>query len=633
MEEKQGNIKISSENMMPIIKKWLYSDKDIFLREIVANGVDAVTKFKKLVEMGEAQAAEGEEYRINVFVDEKAKTLTVEDNGIGMTADEVEKYITQIAFSGAEDFLEKYEKASGDGIIGHFGLGFYSAYMVSDDVEIYTKSYKDEPAVKWESDGNSTYTLTETDKASRGTKIVMHIAEGEEEFLKEYRIRELLRKYCSFMPYNIYLNPKGDEPEKKKGKKKDEEKDGEKKEEAKKDQPINNTAPLYLKDPKECTEEEYKDFYRDTFMDYNEPLFWIHLNMDYPFRLKGILYFPKVKKQQVQLEKGQVKLYCNQVFIADNIKEVIPEFLMLLNGVIDCPDIPLNVSRSFLQNDRQVQKISKHITKKVADKLTALFNNERERYNECWKDIATFIKLGCLKDDEFYEKVKDIVIFKNLGGEYKPLNDFLGEEVSEEDAGKGVQPKAVYYVSDEAQQAQYIKMFKDAGLDAVVCDTYIDPHFISYIEYKNPKKCRFVRIDADIDGALKSGEEVKEEDHKELIELFKNNLVNKDVTVKAEKFKSETLPAVINVEEFMRRMSEMNSFYGMSEADMMKNATLVLNLSNPIVAGILEQPEEKQKFIVDQIYYLAMLSYKKLTPEELSDFVEKSTQLLSDYTK
>lgn len=633
MEEKQGNIKISSENMMPIIKKWLYSDKDIFLREIVANGVDAVTKFKKLVEMGEAQAAEGEEYRINVFVDEKAKTLTVEDNGIGMTADEVEKYITQIAFSGAEDFLEKYEKASGDGIIGHFGLGFYSAYMVSDDVEIYTKSYKDEPAVKWESDGNSTYTLTETDKASRGTKIVMHIAEGEEEFLKEYRIRELLRKYCSFMPYNIYLNPKGDEPEKKKGKKKDEEKDGEKKEEAKKDQPINNTAPLYLKDPKECTDEEYKDFYRDTFMDYNEPLFWIHLNMDYPFRLKGILYFPKVKKQQVQLEKGQVKLYCNQVFIADNIKEVIPEFLMLLNGVIDCPDIPLNVSRSFLQNDRQVQKISKHITKKVADKLTALFNNERERYNECWKDIATFIKFGCLKDDEFYDKVKDIVIFKNLGGEYKPLNDFLGEEVSEKDAGKGVQPKAVYYVSDEAQQAQYIKMFKDAGLDAVVCDTYIDPHFISYIEYKNPKKCRFVRIDADIDGALKSGEEIKEEDHKELIELFKNNLVNKDVTVKAEKFKSETLPAVINVEEFMRRMSEMNSFYGMSEADMMKNATLVLNLSNPIVAGILEQPEEKQKFIVDQIYYLAMLSYKKLTPEELSDFVEKSTQLLSDYTK
>ena len=306
---------------------------------------------------------------------------------------------------------------------------------------------------------------------------------------------------------------------------------------------------------------------------------------------------------------------------------------MLLNGVIDCPDIPLNVSRSFLQNDKQVQKISKHITKKVADKLTALFNNERERYNECWKDIATFIKFGCLKDDDFYDKVKDIVIFKNLEGEYKPLNDFLGEEISDEDAGKGVQPKAVYYVSDEAQQAQYIKLFKDAGLDAIVCDTYIDPHFISYIEYKNPKKCRFVRIDADIDGALKSDEEVKADDHKELIELFKNNLINKDISVKAEKFKSDKLPAVINVEEFMRRMSEMNSFYGMSEADVMKNATLVLNLANPIVSGILEQPEEKRKFIVDQVYYLAMLSYKKLTPDELSDFVEKSTELLADYTK
>ena len=499
-------------------------------------------------------------------------------------------------------------------------------------MEIYTKSYKDEPAVKWESDGNSTYTLSETDKTSRGTKIVMHLAEGEEEFLKEYRIRELLRKYCSFMPYNIYLNPKGEE-KKPDDKAAESKKDGDEKKEEVKDKPINNTTPLYLKDPKECTPEEYKDFYRDTFMDYNEPLFWIHLNMDYPFRLKGILYFPKVKKQQVQLEKGQVKLYCNQVFIADNIKEVIPEFLMLLNGVIDCPDIPLNVSRSFLQNDRQVQKISKHITKKVADKLTALFNNERERYNECWKDIATFIKFGCLKDDEFYDKVKDIVIFKNLEGAYKPLNDFLGEEISDEDAGKGIQPKAVYYVSDEAQQAQYIALFKESELDAIVCDTFIDPHFISYIEYKNPRKCRFVRIDADVDGALKNGEEVKEEDHKDLLEVFKNNLANKDISVKAEKFKNGNIPAIITVEEFMRRMSEMNSFYGMSEADTMKNATLVLNLSNPIVAGLTGQPEEKQKFIVNQIYYLAMLGYKKLTPEELSDFVEKSTQLLSDYTK
>ena len=608
--EKQGKIKISSENMMPIIKKWLYSDKDIFLREIVANGIDAITKHKKLVDMGEAEKNETA-YKITVIVNEQDKTLTVEDNGIGMTADEVEKYITQIAFSGAEDFLQKYEKASGDGIIGHFGLGFYSAYMVSDRVEIYTKSYKNEPAVRWESDGNSTYTLSETNKTTRGTKIVMHIADGEEDFLKEFTVRELLRKYCSFMPFEIYLNRKGDEN----------------------DKPLNNSTPLYLKDPKECTDEEYKNFYRETFMDFNEPLFWIHLNMEYPFRLKGILYFPQIKKQQVQLEKGQVKLYCNQVFIADNIKEVIPEFLMLLNGVIDCPDIPLNVSRSFLQNDKQVQKISKHITKKVADKLTSLFNTDRERFENCWKDIATFIKFGCIKENEFYEKVQNILIFKNLNGEYQPISALLGEEISDEDAKNGVMPKAIYYVSDEAQQAQYIAMFKDAGLDAIVCDTYIDPHFISYIEYKNPKKCRFVRIDADIDGALKSGETVNVDDHKELIDAFKEQLVNKDIAVRAENFKSGKIPAVVNVDEFMRRMSEMNGFYGMDNTDPTKNATLVLNLTNPVISGLLTQPKEKQAVIVNQIYYLAMLSYKKLAPEELSDFVEKSAQLLFDYTK
>ncbi|MBE5751424.1 MAG: molecular chaperone HtpG [Clostridiales bacterium] len=608
--ERQGNIKISSENMMPIIKKWLYSDKDIFLREIVANGVDAITKHKKLVDMGEA-VKDGADYKITVTVDEKAKTITIEDNGIGMTADEVEKYITQIAFSGAEDFLQKYEKASGDGIIGHFGLGFYSAYMVAENVEIYTKSYKNEPAVKWESDGNSTYTISETDKTERGTKIVLHIAKDEKEFLKEHTVRNLLQKYCSFMPYDVYLNPKGDE----------------------KDKPVNNTKPLYLKDPKECTDEEYKNFYRDTFMDYSEPLFWIHLNMEYPFRLKGILYFPQVKKQQVQLEKGQVKLYCNQVFIADNIKEVIPEFLMLLNGVIDCPDIPLNVSRSFLQNDKQVQKISKHITKKVADKLISLFKNDRERYENCWKDISTFIKFGCLKEEEFYEKVKDIIIFKNLNGEYKPMNEYFGEEISDDDAKNGVQAKAVYYVSDETQQAQYIAMFKDAGLDALVCDTYIDPHFVSYIEYKNPKKCRFVRIDADVDGALKSGEAVKEEDNQPLIDAFKKHLVNQTITVKAEKFKSGKLPAIVNVDEFMRRMSEMNGFYGMGDMDPAQHATLVLNLTNPVISGLLSQSEEKQKVIVNQVYYMAMLSYKQLSPEELSSFIDASAQLLFDYCK
>ncbi len=622
--EKQGKIRISSENMMPIIKKWLYSDKDIFLREIVANGVDAITKYKKLVEMGEVKPADdsAEDYRIDVRTDEAAKTLTIEDNGIGMTEEEVEKYITQIAFSGAEDFLQKYEKASGDGIIGHFGLGFYSAYMVASDVEIFTKSYKGTPAVHWESDGNATYKIGEAEERGRGTKIVLHIADEEKEFLNEYTIRSLLRKYCSFMPYPVYLNAKGV---------KEGEKD-EKGNEKQADKPVNNTQPLYLKDPKECTDEEYKAFYRDTFSDYNEPLFWIHLNMDYPFRLKGILYFPKVK-EQVQLEKGQVKLYCNQVFIADNIKEVIPEFLMLLNGVIDCPDIPLNVSRSFLQNDRQVQKIAKHITKKVADKLTALFKDDRERYENCWKDIATFIKFGCLKDEEFYEKVKDIVIFKNLEGKYVPVTDFFGEEISDEDAEKGKQAKAIYYVSDETQQAQYIRLFKDAGLDAIVCDTYIDPHFISFIEYKNPRKCRFVRIDADVDAALKAEGEVKQDDYKDLIELVKKHLVNKDIAVKADKLKNADVPAVVNVEEFMRRMSEMNKFYGMTEADAMKNATLVLNVANDTVSKLTGLSEEKQEFIVNQIYYLAMLSYKKLSPDELADFMKRSETLLADYAK
>ncbi len=608
--EKQGTIKIASENMMPIIKKWLYSDKDIFLREIVANGVDAITKHKKLVDMGEAQKEESG-YKISLFIDEKAKTLTVEDNGIGMTADEVEKYITQIAFSGAADFLEKYENASGDGIIGHFGLGFYSAYMVSERVEIFTKSYKDEAAVRWESDGNSTYTIAETDKTTRGTKIVMHIAEGEEDFLKEGNIRQLLRKYCSFMPVEIYLNPKNDDS----------------------DKSLSDTTPLYLKNPKDCTDEEYKNFYRDTFMDYNEPLFWIHLNMEYPFRLKGILYFPQVKRQQVQLEKGQVKLYCNQVFIADNIKEVIPEFLMLLNGVIDCPDIPLNVSRSFLQNDKQVQKISKHITKKVADKLTSLYNEDKTRYENCWKDISTFIKFGCVKEDEFYDKVQKILIFKNLAGEYKPLHEYMGEEISDDEAEKGVQPKAVYYVSDELQQAQYIAMFQDAGLDAIVCDTFIDPHFISFIEYKNPKKCRFVRIDAELDSALKSGENADEEAHKALIDCVKKHLKNQDIAVKVENFKSGKIPAVVNVDEFMRRMSEMSGFYGMEEGDVLKNATLVLNLTNPVVSNLLTQSEEKQAMVVNQIYYLAMLSYKKLDAAELSDFVERSAKLLFEYCK
>ena len=619
---KQGNIQISSENMMPIIKKWLYSDKDIFLREIIANGTDAITKFKKLVDMGEA-AADDAEYCVKLSVDKKAGTLTVEDNGIGMTEEEVEKYITQIAFSGAADFLSKYEKAGGEGIIGHFGLGFYSAYMVSENIEIFTKSYKEGAAgVHWESDGESTYTIEECDKADRGTRIVMHIAKEEKEFLDENTIRGLVEKYCAFMPYNIYLGFTG-----------------------KDDKPLNDTQPLYLKTPKDCTEEEYKEFYRKTFHDYHDPLFWIHLNMEYPFRLKGILYFPKVKNK-VELERGKVKLYCNQVFIADNIKEVIPEYLMLLNGVIDCPDIPLNVSRSFLQNDRQVQKISKHITKKVADKLTGLYKTDREKFIGCWNDISTFIKLGCIKDEDFYAKVKDIIVFKNLEGEYKTLQEFLGEPEKTESEPQGEQsaaeekaeekkdgkkePTTVYYVSDEIGQAQYIAMFKGAGLDAIVCDTFIDPHFISYLEYKDSGKYKFMRIDADVDAALKA-ENSAAEDTKELTEAFKAALDNATIAVKAEKFKSDEIPAVINVNEFSRRFGEMNAFYGLAGADTDRDMTIVINLANPVISGFTALDEEKRKFVANQVYCLAMLSYKKLSPDEIKSFTKNNIDLLKDY--
>ena len=623
---KQGNIQIASENMMPIIKKWLYSDKDIFIREIVANAADAITKFKKLADMGECAADEGG-YRIDVRVDKDAKTLTVEDNGIGMTEEEVEKYITQIAFSGAADFLSKYEKAGGEGIIGHFGLGFYSAYMVSENIEIFTKSYKEgAPAVHWESDGESTYTIEECDRTARGTKIVMHIAKEEKEFLEQSTIRSLLEKYCAFMPYNIYLDTSGKEDEK----------------------PVNDTQPLYLKNPKDCTDEEYLDFYRKVFHDYHDPLFWIHLNMDYPFRLKGILYFPKVKSK-VELERGKVKLYCNQVFIADNIKEVIPEYLLLLNGVIDCPDIPLNVSRSFLQNDRQVQKISKHIVKKVSDKLTGLYKTDREKYEKCWVDLSVFIKVGCLKDEDFYAKVKDIVIFKDLDGKYKNLEDFRKEQLpaeeqaaeqeaqsaeAGEESGKkenADKPVTVYYVSDEVGQAQYVSMFRAAGLNAIVCDSFVDPHYISYIEYKESGKFRFLRIDADVDAALKAENSADEEADKALADAFSKSLAVEGVTVKVERLKAQDVPAVINVAEFARRFGEMNAFYGMEGADADRDMTLVLNAANPVVQAFPSLDEEKKTFVAKQVYYLAKLSYKKLSPDEMKDFSANSVQLLGKF--
>lgn len=599
--KREGNIKISSENMMPIIKKWLYSDKDIFLREIVANGVDAITKLKKLVNMGEA-TSDDEEYCIKISVDKKAKTLTVEDNGIGMTAEEVENYITQIAFSGASDFIKKYENAGGDGIIGHFGLGFYSVYMVSENVEIFTKSYKDAPAVHWESDGNATYSIEECDKLTRGTKIVLHVSAAEKEFLEENAVKNLVKKYCSFMPYNVYVNYKGDGN----------------------DQPLNSTVPMYVKTPKDCTDEEYKKFYTDTFMDYTDPIFWVHLNMDYPFKLKGILYFPKVRNK-VELERGKVKLYCNQVFIADNIKEVIPEFLMLLNGVIDCPDIPLNVSRSFLQNDKQVQKISKHITKKVADKLVALFKNDREKFEACWDDVANFVKFGCIKDKDFYEKVKEIIIYKDINGKFITLNDLTGDAVEQTETDKK-EPTTVYYVSDLQQQAQYVKMFKDEGLNAIICDNFIDPHFLSFMEYSAADKYRFMRIDADINGALKSGEGA---DDSVIIDIFKTALSDDKLTIKTEELKNKEVPAIITVDEYMRRYSEMGQFYGMSDGEIAK--TVIVNTANPVVEKLKTLDGEKRDFVANYIYTLALSAYKKLSPEELDKLQKDSLKLLSYY--
>ena len=602
--ERQGNIRIASENMMPIIKKWLYSEKDIFLREIVANASDAITKLKKLEALGEAKTTG--DYKITITTDAKAKTLTVEDNGIGMTQDEVERYITQIAFSGAADFMEKYEKPNGDGIIGHFGLGFYSAYMVSENIEIFTKAYRDgAQGVHWISDGNSTYKIGDADIKSRGTKIVMHLAPDEKEFTDEKVIKKLLLKYCSFMPYPIYINPKEGDKELK---------------------PVNTTEPLYLKQPADCTEEEYQKFYRETFRDFNPPLFWIHLNMEYPFRLKGILYFPKIKKN-IELEPGQVKLYCEQVFVANNIKEVIPEFLMLLNGVIDCPEIPLNVSRSFLQNDAKVQKISRYITKKVADKLTDLFNNDREKYEKCWQDLSTFVKYGCLKDDDFFDKVKDIIIYKNIDGKYQPITRYFGVSITEEEAKKGKEPQVVYYSSDENKQAQYIAMFREAGLDAIICDEYIDPHFISYIEYQNPTSVRFLRIDADVDAALKA--EVDGGEDKEIETLFTECLKNKKVHVKSANLKNTNVPAIVNVPEFLRRMTEMNRFYRMG--DDMHDVTLIVNTANAAVKALKTAEQKNRQTAVEQIYYLALMSYKSLEPEELQSFTANTALLLEKY--
>lgn len=546
MTNQKGSISIHTENIFPIIKKWLYSDKDIFIRELISNGCDAVNKYKKLISLGEAKGNADESYKIKVSIDKENSALIFEDNGIGMTAEEVEKYINQVAFSGAEDFFNtcKEKMNEENDIIGHFGLGFYSSFMVSKKVQIDTLSYKENATpVRWVSEDGLEFELTQSDnRETRGTTITLFLADDSKEFLEEYTVRNIIDKYCSFLPVDIYLETI-------------------KTEETKEDEvvdttPINDTNPLWLKAPKDCTDEEYKEFYRKVFKTFDEPLLWIHLNVDYPFNLKGILYFPKLKNE-FELIEGKVKLYNNQVFVADNIKEVIPEFLLLLKGVIDCPDLPLNVSRSFLQNDRDVSKISKHIVKKVADKLKSLYKNERENYEKFWDDIQVFIKFGCLKDESFYDKVKDSILFKTINSQYITLNDYL-ENCKEKHENK------VFYVSNEEQQSQYIKLFKDYGLDAVILDSTIDNHFISMIEFKN-QGVQFNRIDADLSDILKENDN---EDNKEIktdIEnLFKDVIGDRINNYSVESLKSEDTPAIILISEQSRRMAEMRSqFAGM----------------------------------------------------------------------
>ncbi len=652
MAEKSGNLSINSENLFPIIKKWLYSDHDIFLRELISNGSDAVTKKNKLIGMGEIEPTDGKD-RVVVVTDEEAGTLKVIDTGIGMTFEEVDEYINQIAFSGATAFIEKYkDKTTDEQIIGHFGLGFYSAFMVADRVTIDTLScLPDAVPVHWECDDGTQFSMEEGGKKTVGTEITLYLNDDAKEFLHEYRVREVITKYCSFMPVEIFLftRQKWEEQLEKEAtvvvepeteeKTEDDAAEGEEKEAKKDEEPksLSDTAPLWTKHPNDCTEEEYKEFYRKVFMDFKEPLFWIHLNMDYPFNLKGILYFPKINNEYESVE-GTIKLYNNRVFIADNIKEVIPEFLLLLKGVIDCPDLPLNVSRSALQNDGFVKKISDYITRKVADKLNALKNSERESYEKYWEDIHPFIKFGCLKDEKFYDRVKDSLLFRDLEGKYLTLAD-IAEWPSDTKTepvygGKEGETKEkefipVAYVTDEAVQSQYIKMYKDAGLDAVILPTNIDVPFVTLLEQKN-EKLEFIRIDADVTGSLKSGEEaLSEEDKNKLTELFRKTLGKETLTVSVEPLKDENMSAMITLSEQSRRMQEMMKMYGMADMGGETPVTLVLNSGNALVKYLLEEPEgEHTDLIVKQIYDLAAISHEPLKAEEMTAFIERSQQIL-----
>ena len=641
MALKQGSISIDTENIFPIIKKWLYSDKDIFIRELISNGCDAVSKHKRLVSLGET-AGDDKPYKITVAVSKKNKTLSFSDNGIGMTADEIDKYINQVAFSGAEDFFNKYKdkmEESND-IIGHFGLGFYSAFMVSSNVEIDTLSFAPgAKPIKWQSADGMQFEITEDGtRTERGTTITLTLAEDSEEFLDEYHLRSIIKKYCSFLPVEIYVEntDKLEEEAKKKAeevaKKAQEGADNETSEEEPKEEikpvPLNDTNPLWLKSPKDCTDEEYIKFYQQVFNVFDEPLFWIHLNVDYPFNLKGILYFPKLKNE-FELVEGKVKLYNNQVFVADNIKEVIPEFLLLLKGVIDCPDLPLNVSRSFLQNDRDVSKISKHIVKKVADKLKSLCKNEREKYESFWDDIQVFIKYGCLKDEGFYDKIKEYILYKDLDGKYITLKDYL-------EYAKDKHENKVFYVVDKEQQSQYIKLFKEYDLNAVILDCTIDNNFITFLEYKE-SGVRFKRIDSDLSDVLKDKDEEKDEKaDEEIVNFFKEKIGDRVQKYSVESLKKEDTPAVILISEESRRMMEMQSrFAGLDYGfDLKEEKTLVINDRNPLIKKVLSLRDDETKkeavdVICNQIVDLALLANKELGAEELDLFIKRSNELMS----
>ena len=688
MSNKHGNLSINSDNIFPIIKKWLYSDQDIFYRELVSNGCDAITKLKKLDMMGEYALPADFKAEIQIVVDPDKKTISITDNGLGMTADEVEEYINQIAFSGATDFISKYkDKANEDQIIGHFGLGFYSAFMVADEVHIDTLSYKDGAApVHWECDGGTEFDMTEGTKDTVGTTITLFLNEDCLEYANEYRAREVLEKYCSFMPTAIFLR-KANAPEEYETispedkldtdtvietiveEAKTEEKENENGEKeivevsprteklkiVKRPVPLNDTAPLWTKNPNDCTEEEYKTFYRKVFNDYKEPLFWIHLNMDYPFNLKGILYFPKINTEYDSIE-GTIKLYNNQVFIADNIKEVIPEFLMLLKGVIDCPDLPLNVSRSALQNDGFVKKISEYITKKVADKLIGMCKTEKENYEKYWDDISPFIKFGCLKDEKFCDKMNDYILFKNIDDKYLTLPEILkpveenadeekkddententdSSETSETNADEEYKDErsVIYYVTDKNQQGQYISLFREQGMDAVILDHNIDSSFITQLERRN-EKYKFMRIDADVTDTLT--EETSEDELKELTEslteIFKKALNNDKLTIQVQKLKNADIPSIITLSEEGRRMQDMMKMYAMSGMDPSMfggDYTLTLNANHPLVQYVNNNKDnENVNMFCEQLYDLAMLSNQPLAPEAMAKFVKRSNDIM-----